>query len=324
VSVLYDGALVWDTHSGFCPDPAADLENLERWRSAGVTFLSINVGFDLFTSEQTLRTLAAFRDWIAAHNDRFVLVDSVAAIRIAKSTGRMAIAFDLEGMNVLDGRLEMLERYRDLGVRQILFAYNRNNAAGGGCHDDDVGLTDFGRSAIDEMNRLGITVDVSHCSRRTSLEAIAYSRKPVIFSHSNPRAIWNHERNIVDEQIAACAQRGGVVGVVGINHFLGPEPSAETMVDHIEYLLRLAGPSHVGIGLDYGFPVEGVIDIDAFVQEHPEYWPPESGYGDKAVAFMPPATLPKVAQVLLDRGHDERVVRGVLGENFARVASEVW
>ncbi|HKE37265.1 MAG TPA: membrane dipeptidase [Candidatus Baltobacteraceae bacterium] len=321
---VYDEALVWDTHSGFCPDPSADLENLEQWRSAGVTFLSVNVGFDLFRWEQTIQTLAAFRRWIATHDDRFVLADSVAAIRDAKYTGRMAIAFDLEGMNVLDGRIEMLQLYRDLGVRQILFAYNRNNGAGGGCHDADVGLTDFGRAAIDEMNRLGITVDVSHCSRRTSLEAIAHSKKPVIFSHSNPRTVWNHERNIDDEQIVACATGGGVIGVVGLNHFLGPGDAVERMVDHVEYLLKLAGPAHVGIGLDYAFPVDGTIDVDALVKANPEYWPLKSGYGKEKVEFAPPTALPAVAQALLNRGHAEDVVRGVLGENFARVASETW
>jgi membrane dipeptidase len=95
------------------------------------------------------------------------------------------------------------------------------------------------------------------------------------------------------------------------------------MADHVEYFIERAGPDHVGIGLDYGFPVDGDDDIDAIVRAHPEYWPTDRYSGAK-VEFMPPSGLRAMAQALLDRGHSERVVRGVLGENFARVAEQVW
>jgi membrane dipeptidase len=321
---VYRNAIIWDTHSGFMPDPSADLNQLKIWRDAGVTYLSIDVGFDLFPWTHTVKTLAVFRHWIMAHSEEFTLVATAKEIVQARADGKMAVTFDIEGMNALDGRIEMVEFYHRLGVRQMLFAYNRNNAAGGGCHDEDVGVTMFGRAVIDEMNRVGMFVDVSHCSHRTSMEAIEYSRRPVIFSHSNPRALCDHERNIRDDQIKACAARGGVIGVVGVSLCLGTNDiSTERIADHVGYLLNIAGPRHVGIGLDYSFPVDDAL-IEATIRANPQFWPTEKGYGDAHWAFAAPSQLLELTDVLLRRGYSEEVVRGVLGENFLQLAREVW
>lgn len=322
---LYADAIVWDTHSGFRPVPAADLRNLRIWRDAGVGYLSIDVGFDLFPWSHTVATLATFRHWILDHHEDFALVGTAQEVRRANAQGKMAVTFDIEGMNALDGRVEMVELYHHLGVRQMLFAYNRNNLAGGGCHDDDPGLTDFGRAVIDEMNRLGMFVDVTHCGYRTSMEAMEYSSQPVIFSHSNPRAICNHERNITDEQIKACAATGGIIGVVGVSLFLGTgADSAHALADHVDYLLDVAGPKHVGIGLDYAFRVTDSSSTSDLFRANPGFWPPERGYDVPEVRFVSPARLLKLTDILLRRGHSEAVVRGVLGENFLRLAGEVW
>jgi len=322
---LYAKALVWDAHSGFMPEPTADLRNLNIWRDAGVDYLSIDVGFDLVSWEHTVKTLTAFRHWILDHAAEFILARTAADIRRAKGEGKMAVTFDIEGMNALDGRVEMVEFYHHLGVRQMLFAYNRNNLAGGGCHDEDMGLTDFGRAVIDEMNRLGMFVDVTHCGYRTSMEAMKYSSEPVIFSHSNPRTLCNHERNITDEQIKACAATGGIIGVVGVNLFLGRDDiGAQSLASHVEYLLNVAGPRHVGIGLDYAFPVDSDSHINEKIRANPGFWPPDRGYGVADVHFVAPADLLALTDILLQRGHAEEVIRGVLGENFMRLAGEVW
>ena len=200
---LHRDALVWDDHSGFEPRPEADLDLLERWRGAGVDYLSVNVGYDVMTWQETIRTLADFRARIGRRPDRWLLVETVDDVLRAKREGLLGITFDLEGMNALNGDLAMVSFYYRLGVRQMLFAYNLNNAAGGGCHDADIGLTPFGRAVIDEMNRVGMVVDGSHCGHRTTLEAMERSTQPVIFSHSNPAALTPHGRNIRDDQIRA-------------------------------------------------------------------------------------------------------------------------
>src|SRR5690606_36645690 len=128
----------------------------------------------------------------------------------------------------------LVSLYYELGVSWMLIAYNRNNAAGSGCQDEDRGLTDFGRMVIDEMTRVGMIVCCSHTGYRTAREVIDYSKNPVIFSHSNPRALRDHPRNIPDELMKACAARGGVVGINGIGLFLGEnDNSTEAIVRHI-------------------------------------------------------------------------------------------
>jgi membrane dipeptidase len=323
VQSILDGEVIWDAHSGFMPDPAADLDNLRIWRDAGVDYLSIDVGFDLLPWEKTVATLAAFRHWILARPSEYALVSSADEILAAKSAGRLAVTFDIEGMNALDGRIEMVEFYHHLGVRQILFAYNRNNLAGGGCHDEDTSLTAFGRQVIDEMNRLGMFVDVTHTGYRTTMEVMEYTDRPVIFSHSNPKALCGHGRNITDEQIKACARTGGIIGVVGLNRFLGENRTdSERLADHVEYLIDLAGPRHVGIGLDYAFPVE-IEGIDTVIADNPQFWP-KNEYPAGATTYAAPAQMRELVEVLLRRGQPERTVRDVMGGNFMRLAREIW
>jgi membrane dipeptidase len=269
-------------------------------------------------------TIAAFRRWLLENQNRYLLVQSFDDIATARASQRMAVAFDLEGMVALDGRIEMVQFYRDLGVRQMLFAYNRNNAAGGGCHDDDGGLTDFGRAVIAEMNKVGMIVDVSHAGYRTSMEAMEISQRPVIFSHSNPSAVQHHQRNIADEQIRACAATGGVVGAVGVNLFLGTDvPTAARLADHVDYLIDVAGPDHVALGLDFGFPVD-LPGIEQIVADNPGFWPPHQYPSDFHPSYLAPSQLPELAGELLRRGHSEPVVEAVFGGNMLRVAQEVW
>lgn len=320
---IFDSEVIWDAHSGFMPDPAADLRNLKIWRDAGVNYLSIDVGFDLLPWTKTVATLACFRHWVLEHSDDYALVSSIADIRKAKAEGKLAITFDIEGMNALDGRIEMVEFYHHLGVRQMLFAYNRNNLAGSGCHDEDTGLTQFGRQVIDEMNRVGMFVDVTHTGYRTTMEAMEYSNRPVIFSHSNAKALTGHGRNITDEQIKACARTGGIVGVVGLNRFLGENRTdSERLADHIEYLAQLAGPRHVGIGLDYAFPVE-VDGIDNIIADNPQFWPVNE-YPPGKTTYSAPGQMRELTEVLLRRGLAEHDVRGIMGGNFMRLAGEIW
>jgi len=158
-------------------------------------------------------------------------------------------------MNPLNGDINMLGVYHALGVRQMLFAYNLNNKAAGGCHDKDMGLTQFGREIVREMNRLGMLVDCSHAAYQTTMDIMTESDKPVVFSHSNPTAVCPHQRNIDDDQIKAYAKTGGVIGVNGMAIFLGSNNSDnDNLIRHIVYLNDLVGAEHIGIGFDYSPP----------------------------------------------------------------------
>ena len=320
---LYREALVWDAHAGVFPSPQVDLNLLDEWRQLGASYVSINVGFDVMDWQETLATLAAYRRWVLQHSDRFVLANDAIDIDRARIAGKFALSFDIEGMNALNADINMVGLYHALGVRQMLFAYNLNNAAAGGCHDLDTGLTTFGREVVQEMNRVGMIVDCSHAGYRTTMDIMQASQKPVVFSHSNPAAVWRHQRNIDDEQIRACAATGGVIGLNGMGIFLGDNDiGVETMARHVRYVSDLVGSEHVGIGFDYSPDID--VDIGVILRSRPDYWPAGQQYDTKDIKHGGPAQLPALIARLADSGFDDRDLRGFLGENFRRVAVEVW
>lgn len=315
---LHNDSLIWDTHACFRLDPNADLSELKRYRDSGVNFVSLNVGMDLNSFENTMQVLARYRSYIAAHPVQYVLGLTVGDIQTAKETGKLAIAFDLEGSDPLLGNLNMISLYYDLGVRQMLLAYNKDNRASGGCMEGNIGLTEFGREVIREMNRVGMVVDLSHMSYRATLQACEVSTAPVIFSHSNPSGLRQHARNISDEQIRACAKTGGVVGINGIGDFLGGT-SSKLIVQNIEYVMSLVGPAHVGIGLDYVIDKQELIE---YVAGHPDIFP-----ADKMkdyLSFVEPEQFPEFTELLYQKGYSEQIIHGILGGNFMRVAEQVW
>lgn len=320
---LYSTALVWDAHAGVFPSPGVDLNLLDEWRRAGVDYLSINVGFDVMDWRDTLATLAAYRRWVLRHDERFVLVDSIGDLDDARAAGKFALTFDIEGMNALNGDINMIDLYHALGVRQMLFAYNLNNLAAGGCHDQDCGLTEFGAQAVREMNRVGMIVDCSHAGERTTLEIMQVSSKPVVFSHSNPRAVWDHQRNISDAQIRACARGGGVIGLNGMGIFLGDNDiEIDTLLRHVRYLNDLVGNEHIGIGFDYSPAID--VDIGAILCSRPDFWPAGQQYDTRGIRHAGPAQLPALVDALAEAGFDDGAIRGFLGENLYRVAASAW
>jgi membrane dipeptidase len=315
---IHNDSLVWDTHACFRLHPDADLSELRRYRESGVNFVSLNIGMDLNSFENTMQVLVRYRSYIASHPDEYVLALTVDEVRKAKESGKLAIAFDLEGSEPLLGNLNMISLYYDLGVRQMLLAYNKDNRASGGCMEGNIGLTDFGRDVIREMNRVGMVVDVSHMGYRATMEAFKVSTAPVIFSHSNPNGLREHARNISDEQIKACAKTGGVVGINGIGDFLGGT-SSELIVQNIEYVMNLVGPDHVGLGLDYVIDKQELIE---YVSTYPDIFPPEKI--KDYLSFVEPEQFPEFTELLYQKGHSENVIRGILGGNFLRVAEQVW
>lgn len=317
----------WEAHACLPLHPQADFSPLERLRQAGVHYVSINVGMDMNPVAQIMGVLAAFRANIAAQPERFVLARSVADIEQAAATGRLAIGFDLEGALPLQEQPAMVALYRDLGVRQIHLAYNRNNSVADGCHDVERGLTPLGLRMVEAVNDAGLLMDCSHTGRRCSLEIMAASRQPVIFSHANPLALVEHGRNITDEQIKACAATGGVVCVSGVSAFLGNRhPTATDVAQHAAYVASLVGVQHVGIGLDISFRQDELNDNPPGDYDPVYWWPKAAGY-DRSIGRMnytPVESWQLLAAALQDVGMSADEAAAVMGENMMRVARQVW
>jgi membrane dipeptidase len=317
-------SLVWDNHS--CMPLRADdttfLPQLERCRAAGFDVVSLNIGFGPQSLEAHLRMLASMRRWIAAHADRYALARTTADIERARAAGHLAVIFDVEGMAPLDaGDDGIVALFRELGVGWMLVAYNRNNAAGGGCYDDDPGLSAHGHRILAEMRRVGMLACCSHSGPRTALDVFAAAGNPVIFSHSNPRAVHAHTRNISDELIRGCAATGGVIGINGIGPFLGAnDDRPETFVRHIDYVAALVGVEHVGIGLDFVFDQAELLDYLASMRET---FPHDSAFREPPNMVAPEALL-EITAGLCGLGYGDDDVRKILGGNWLRVARQVW
>jgi membrane dipeptidase len=320
---LLRDALVWDDHGcmPLRPNDTSFLPQLARYAQAGFNIVSLNVGFDAVPWENTVRMLAQFRHWVRQHPGEYLLIESVDDVLRAQAQGKLGVTFDIEGGCALVDQLSMVELYYELGVRWMLIAYNRNNALGGGCQDDDHGLTAFGRQVLDEMARVGMIVCCSHTGWRTTMDVMSYSKNPVIFSHSNPQSMWSHKRNIRDDVIKACAGTGGVVGINGIGSFLGQNDTrTETLVRHIDYVVNLVGARHVGLGFDYVFDR---AELDEYLINHPEMFPPSEGYS-VGMSMVEPEQLADVVEQLVRMGYSDEDMHGILGGNHLRVARRVW
>jgi membrane dipeptidase len=321
---LVDDVLVVDMHAGFAPEVGIDFAILRPWRDAGVDHVSLNVGYDAMPWDESLRAARHYHEQLSAL-DGIRLVSTVDDMLAARAAGELAVSLDLEGACALNGDVGMLAEYHALGVRHMLFAYNRNNDMGGGCHDDDCGLTPLGREAVAEMNRLGMVVDASHCGSRTALDLMEASATPVIFSHSNAVAVRAHGRNISDDLIEACAQQGGVIGLCGIGIFLGDnDDRPSTMADHACHIADLVGTEHVALGVDWAPPTPSMPDLSAFVATRPDFWPDGNGYEVVDLRIMQPGGIAELCTLLAERGWTRADLVGLLGANYLRVARQAW
>jgi membrane dipeptidase len=312
--------LVWDNHG--CMPMRADarfLPQLERYRKAGANVVSINVGFAEMSWAEHLHILSFMRQWVAQRADEYILVRTVKDVRRCKPENKLGVVFDIEGMYPVQHNLNFVQTFHELGIRWMAIAYNRNNAAGGGCMDADPGLSDVGRAIIDEMERVGMVLCLSHSGKRTVADAIEYARNPSIFSHSNPHGDTPHVRNVSDDLIKACASKGGVIGLSGIGLFLGGQDDLVThYLRQLRYLIDLVGPQHVGLGLDYVF---NRSELAENVRLNPERYPPDAR---NALAMIGPEALHEIVDALAGDNLTDAQIAGILGENWLRVAANVW
>jgi membrane dipeptidase len=311
--------------------PAGSLETvnfdpvLAERAQYGVTFTSITVASEELSVGDTVRWIAAARRYFASRAEQVVFVEKAADIRTAQAAGKIAVNLHFQGTNPIAGDLNLVDVYRRLGIGHMLLAYNYRNLTGDGCHEPgDAGLSVFGRELIAEMNRVKMIVDLSHTGTRTAMDAIAVSTQPVIVSHSNARAVWNHERNIPDELAKAVAATGGVIGVNGVGLFLSSarsDISAEAIARHVNHYAELVGPGHLGIGLDAVPDVK--YFIDNFARKNMDKYR-TGGYFKGTPQFAAVDVIPRLATLLMGSGWSVADVRGFLGENWLRVMERVW
>ena len=320
-----DRSLVWDNTFPFgdsCGSPTRHRQMLARMQGVGYDCVSLTMATDPHDAAHTVRKVAADDAWFRANADRFVKVSSADDVLRARREGKLAVVYGFQGTTPFEREIGLVDVFYRLGVRQALMAYNQKNFVGDGCHEPgDGGLSAFGKQVVREMNRVGMLVDCTHTGYRTSMDVFEVAAGPVIFSHSNSRALIDHERNIRDDQAKACAKTGGVIGLNGVGIFLGGnEASADGLFRHLDHFVQLVGARHVGLGLDVVTDREPLLEI---VRAQAARYPASQGY-DVVPEFGWPELVPQVTERMLAAGYADADVEGILGGNWLRVASQVW
>jgi membrane dipeptidase len=233
------------------------------------------------------------------------LVTTAAEIRACHRDGVLGVLLNVEGAEVLHGQIGVLPALYRLGVRMLQPVWNHRNAAADGVLSGGRGgLTDFGRELVGEMNRLGMVIDCSHLNEQGLADVLALSEQPVLFTHGNCRALFDHRRNLHDAQIEALAARGGVFGIsVVVGFMAGPdwrECGLATMADHVEHAIAVGGANHVAYGSDYDGTAVVPIGLETVDR------------------------LPALTAELLARGRGEAELAAVLGGNYLRVFEAVF
>jgi membrane dipeptidase len=278
----------------------------------------------------SLDKIAQWKRWFRENDDLILPVHTTADIRRAKKEGKTGIYLGWQNSWGIEDRLDYLKIFKDLGLGVIQLTYNTRNLVGTGCWEStDAGLSDFGREAVEEMNRVGIMVDLSHVGAMTSRDAILHSKKPVAYTHCAPAGLFEHPRNKTDEQIRFIAEHGGFVGFATYPPFMAQQGDAtvEDCVATLDYMINLAGEDQVGIGTDF---TQGQ-DAAFF-----DYLALDKGYARRVVPKRPggvvvmPAGLrrigdfPNLTATMQKRGWPETRIRKVMGENWLRMLKEVW
>jgi membrane dipeptidase len=206
-----------------------------------------------------------------------------------------------------------VDRFYNLGQRVSQLTYSGNRIGGGSSDPWDSGLSSYGLEIVDRMNAVGMAVDISHCGDRTTLNAIEASRKPVVVTHSNCRALVpGSARCKTDEAIKNMAAKGGVMGITMVRSFVRSAGSVtiEHVLDHIDHLTKLVGVEHAGIGSD--------VDLDGrdtSIQPTRRFDLDGIDYAKK---------IYDLTEGLLNRNYSSRNIELILGGNFERVLSETW
>lgn len=332
---LYHSALILDCNSsppeGRLPLPQADLEAV---RGSGIDVIKYSLGGINEDFAATIAEIAHVQRLIEMYPGYFTQVRVAGDFARAKAEGKLGIILSFESTEMLQGRLESLELFRDLGVRVMQLSYNRKSPfAAGVMEPEGGGLTPLGRQAVAEMNRLGIAIDLSHANPATTAEVLDLAGKPPVMTHAGCAAIHSHPRNKTDEQLKALADRGGVVGIYDLPYLTASpkQPTVEDYLEHLEHALKVAGENHVGIGSDADIlPMDvsekGMAEIRKVLEQRRAAGlaAPEEDRPPYVVGLNTPRRIELIADGLLKRGYPAGVVEKVVGANFARVFADIW
>lgn len=219
--------------------------------------------------------------------------------------GKVASLMGVEGGHMLGGSLAQLRWMYQQGVRYLTLTHSQSNELADSSNGPrrHRGLSNFGRQVVTEMNRLGMLIDLSHVSDETMIDALELSYRPVVFTHSNARALCNSPRNVPDKVLTRLKENGGIIMVSFVPEFVSEavrthrsrRASLSQVVDHIDHVVNKIGVDHVGIGSDF----DGITEVPSGLEDVSKF--------------------PGLVRELFARGYSEKDVAKILGGNLLRV-----
>jgi membrane dipeptidase len=256
---------------------------------------------------QTLRMVDRLRRIVDQSEGQVRLVETLDDLDSCQKDGVFGAILHYEGAEAIDPEFAVLRLSYALGLRSLGLTWSRSNifSEGVGEHNRERGLTYLGKELVRKCNDLGVLVDVSHLNVAGFWDVLETSKVPIVASHSNARAICDHERNLYDDQIRALARNGGLMGINFARQFLvegAREPedvSLDQMIDHVDHIVNLVGIDHVALGSDY------------------------DGAGMPA-ALYDAAQTPILIDALRKRGYDDESIQKFGRDNWVRVLGQVW
>jgi membrane dipeptidase len=298
------------------------------FKAAGITGMHHSYGIGGPSAHaDALAFMGQSLGYCSRNPDVFTLVDKAADLDKAKAQGKVAVILGVQNSEHFRTP-DDVKLFYQIGQRCSQLTYNAQNLLGSGSTERvDGGVTDFGVSIIEAMNKVGMLVDVSHCGPRTTLDAIALSPKPIAITHSNCRALVDHPRLKSDEAIKALAAKGGVMGITGVRMFVRDrEPTGISHIaDHVDHVAKLVGIEHVGVGTDADLNGYDDMEPEAYALLKASY---KSSYGfrDKidTDGFDHPMKIYDLTEELIRRNYSDKNIAAVLGGNFRRLLAQTW
>lgn len=303
----------------------------EEWRRGGVGCVHVTVAI----WEGARETLSVIGEWnrlLEKNADIIALATSGEDIERIAASGRTAVILGFQDTSPFEDDIELVEIFYQLGIRIAQLTYNVQNRVASGCWEpDDAGVSKFfGRNIIAEMNRLGMLVDVSHCTERTCFDAIEYSSRPIAVTHANPQEFVGTDielvrRNKSTPLIRRLAETGGVIGLSMYPKIMrdGSDCSLDTFLDMVAWTVDLVGVDAVGLGTDY---------YDGWPESEIKWWRagrwaresaiPITGFSKWPSWFQSPTDFPTLLDGLARRGFTSAEVTKIAGDNWLRLFRE--
>jgi membrane dipeptidase len=323
------------TMTRFVSDEGERAEFVQAWQASGVTCIFQNAGEESQAPLTLLKRLARFTYATDMMRDFMAKAATPDDIVAAKRQGRRCLYLTGNGVPLtqqwvsVEDELRYLSVFFQLGIRMMHLTYQRRNMIGDGCAESsNAGLSDFGRTVVAAMNKVGVIVDIAHSGWRTSLEAAQTSQRPMVASHSTCTALHHHIRSKPDEVIKAIADSGGLIGVCCIPRFLGGSGDITALLDHIDHVVKTFGVDHVGIGTDVSYTSRNYAAERKKIPSRPKsradwrsLWPPdpfkETPEGIQSIAWT---NWPMFTVGLVQRGYSDDDIQKIIGGNMLRVA----